>query len=102
DAVLQGAFDYSMARMVINQLPLAPGYSGVVITHDIRRGAVPLPFRVTAEEEITAGGKASMAWQVEVDLGQATATRWIDQETRKDLKTVVAFAGGQMVAEPAH
>lgn len=95
-----GAFDYSMARMVVNQLPLAPGYAGVIVTHDIRRGAVPLPFRVLGEEEIVVGGKAAKGWKVEVDLGRAKAVRWIDQATRKDLRTMVTFPGGQMVAEP--
>ena len=94
------AFDYSMARMVINQLPLEPGYEGFVVTHDIRRGAVSLPFRVLGEEEMTIGGKTAKGWKVEVDLGRATAVRWIDQATRKDLRTVVTFPGGQMVAEP--
>ena len=98
--VAPGAFDYSMARMIINQLPLAPGYAGVVLTHDIRRGAVPLPFRVVGEEEITIGGKTAMAWKVEVDLGRAKAIRWMDQTTRKDLRTSVSFPGGEMVAEP--
>ncbi len=98
--VVPDAFDYSMARMIINQLPLAPGYAGVVLAHDIRRGAVPLPFRVLGEEEITVRGKPAMSWKVEVDLGRATAVRWIDQATRKDLRTSVTFPGGQMVAEP--
>jgi hypothetical protein len=98
--VRAGAFDYSMARMVINQLPLAAGYAGVIVTHDIRRGAVPLPFRVIGEEEIVVGGKAAKSWKVEVDLGRAQAVRWIDQATRKDLRTTVTFPGGQMVAEP--
>lgn len=95
-----GAFDYSMARMIVNQLPLATGYSGVIQTYDIRRGAVPLPFRVLGEEEITVGGKAAKGWKVEVDLGRAKAIRWIDQATRKDLRTSVTFPGGEMVAEP--
>ena len=95
-----GAFDYSMARMVINQLPLAPGYAGVLVTHDIRRGVVPLPFRVLGEEEIVVGGKGAKGWKVEVDLGRAKAVRWIDQTTRKDLRTTVTFPGGEMVAEP--
>lgn len=96
-----GAFDYSMARMVINQLPLEVGYSGVIVTHDIRRGALPLPFRVVGEEEIVVGGKSAKGWKVEVDLGRAKAVRWIDQTTRKDLRTTVTFPGGQMVAEPS-
>ncbi|HEU4829364.1 MAG TPA: hypothetical protein VFT04_09220 [Gemmatimonadales bacterium] len=95
-----GSFDYSMARMIVNQLPLAPGYAGVVMTHDIRRGTVPLPFRVLGEEEITVGGKSSKAWKVEVDLGRAKAVRWIDQLTRRDLRTSITFPGGEMVAEP--
>jgi hypothetical protein len=98
--VVPGAFDYSMARLVINQLPLAPGYGGVVMAHDIRRGAVPLPFRVVGEEDVTVGGKSAKAWKVEVDLGRARAIRWIDQATRRDLRTSVTFPGGQMVAEP--
>lgn len=98
--VAPGAFDYSMARLIINQLPLAPGYAGVVLAHDIRRGAVPLPFHVTGEEEITVGGTTAKAWKVEVDLGRARAVRWIDQATRKDLRTSVTFPGGEMVAEP--
>lgn len=98
--VAPGAFDYSMARMVINQLPLAPGYAGVVVTHDIRRGPVPMPFRVLGEEELAIGGRTARTWKVEVDLGRATAIRWIDRATRKDLRTSVTFPGGQMVAEP--
>ncbi len=99
-AVAAGAFDYSMARMVVNQLPLRPGFAGVVVTHDIRRGPVPLPFQVLGEEDVTAGGRTAKGWKVEVDLGRAKAVRWIDQATRKDLRTVVTFPGGQMVAEP--
>jgi hypothetical protein len=99
-AVPAGAFDYSMARMVVNLLPLRPGYAGVVVTHDIRRGAVSLPFQVLGEEEVTVGGRTARGWKVEVDLGRAKAVRWIDQTTRTDLRTVVTFPGGQMVAEP--
>lgn len=95
-----GAFDYSMARLVVNQLPLAVGYAGVILAHDIRRGGVPLPFRVLGEEEVAVGEKTAKAWKVEVDLGRAKAIRWIDQATRKDLRTSVSFPGGEMVAEP--
>lgn len=98
--VAPGSFDYSMARMIINQLPLAPGYAGVVMAHDIRRGPVPLPFAVIGEEEVLVSGKPVRSWKVEVDLGRAKAIRWIDQATRKDLRTSVTFPGGQMVAEP--
>ena len=99
-AVQPGAFDYSMARMVVNQLPLRAGYAGVIVAHDIRRGAVPLPFQVLGEEAVTVAGRTAQAWKVEVDLGRARAIRWIDQSTREDLRMVVTFPGGQMVAEP--
>jgi hypothetical protein len=55
---------------------------------------------VVGEEEVVVGGKAAKSWKVEVDLGRAQAVRWIDQATRKDLRTTVTFPGGQMVAEP--
>ena len=98
-ASAEGSFDYSMANRVINLLPLRPGYAGVVMSHDIRRGPVSLAFTVTGEDTLTVGDRTAKAWTVEVDLGRARATRWIDQETRRDLKTRVVFPGGEMVVE---
>jgi hypothetical protein len=100
-AVAAGAFDYSMARLVINQLPLTLGYEGVLLTHDIRRGTIPVAFQVVGEETVTVGGRAADAWKVEMNYGAFTAERWIDRVTREDLRTRVVVNGREMLVEPS-
>lgn len=100
-AVVPGAFDYSMARLVINRLPLRAGYAGVLLTHDVKRGTVPIGFRVVAEEPVTVGGRTADAWKVEMDYGTHTAERWIDRETGADLRTRVVVGGREIVVEPS-
>lgn len=95
-----GAFDYSMTGMILGHLPLRSGYAAVVLTHDIKRGMIPLTVRVLGEEEITAGGRSAKAWKLEVDYGTFKATRWIGHESRKELRTVVNFNGNEIVVEP--
>ncbi len=99
--VAAGAFDYSMARMIINLLPLRTGYAGVLLTHDIKRGGIAVPFRVVAEEQVTVGGKTAAAWKVEMNYGSFMAERWIDRATRKDLRTRVVANGREMLVEPS-
>ena len=100
-AVAAGAFDYSMARLVINQLPLTVGYEGVLLTHDIRRGTIPVAFRVVGAETVTVAGRAADAWKVEMNYGAFTAERWIDRATREDLRTRVVVNGREMLVEPS-
>lgn len=99
--VAAGAFDYSMARMIINLLPLRTGYAAVLLTHDIKRGGIAVPFRVVAEEQVTVSGKTAAAWKVEMNYGAFTAERWIDRATRKDLRTRVVANGREMLVEPS-
>jgi hypothetical protein len=99
--VAPGAFDYSIGRLIINQLPLAPGYGGVLLTHDVKRGAIPVGFRVVGEESVTVGGRTADAWKVEMDYGTFKAERWIDRETKADLRTRVVAGGREMIVEPA-
>lgn len=95
-----GAFDYSITGRVVAALPLAAGYAAVVLTHDIRRGAIPLTIRVLGEEEITSGSATRDAWKVEVDYGRFKAIRWIDKATRRELRTTVKFGDTEMIVEP--
>lgn len=98
--VADGAFDYSMAHLVVNRLPLQAGYSAVLLTHDVKRGPIPIGIRVLGEEMVTVHGIATKSWRVEVDYGTFRSERWIDQETRRDLRTTVSANGMDLVAEP--
>lgn len=100
-AVAPGAFDYSMAHLIVNQLPLRPGYAGVLLTHDVKRGSMPVGVRVVGEEPVTVGGRTADAWKVEIDYGSFKAERWIDRKTRRDLRTRVVAGGREMIVEPS-
>ena len=100
-AVAPGAFDYSMARLVVNRLPLADGYRTVLLTHDVKRGTIPVGIHVVGQETVTVGGRTAEAWKVEMDYGTFTAERWIDRATLVDLRTRVEVGGRTMVVEPA-
>jgi hypothetical protein len=98
-AVAAGAFDYSVASRVVNLLPLRPGYTTVIASHDIHRGPQDVRITVLAEEALEHRGTTRPAWRVEADYGGFKATRWIDRETRRDLRTHVVNRGMEMIAE---
>ncbi|MGD8320695.1 MAG: hypothetical protein PVJ02_09580 [Gemmatimonadota bacterium] len=94
-----GLLDYSVFALVANYLPMSPGYNAVVATYDIARGAIYVPLEVVAAEDVTLGGTTLEAWRMEIHLGARSVTRWIERETRREIKWSVAVGDAEMVGE---
>ncbi len=93
-AVPAGAMDFSTASSFAGLLPLRAGYSAVLLTNDVHRGAVPVEIRVTGEETLDVRGKSMKAWVVENVTGGRVVRRWIDQAARREIKVLVDMGNG--------
>lgn len=94
-----GLFDFSIMTLVVDRLPLSVGYKATVATFDITRAAVYVPIEVMALETIQLNGSTFEAWKIDVDLGQVIVTRWVERDTRQELKWSFTFNGREMTGE---
>ena len=96
-AVPAGLFDYSIMTLVADRLPLRVGYKAIVATYDITRGVVYVPIEVVGTEALDVDGSTYDTWKMEIDIGRTKVTRWVERETRKEVKWSVTFNGREMV-----
>ena len=97
--VPSGLFDYSIMTLVADRLPLKVGYKATVATYDITRGEVYVPIEVVGMESIVIDGTTFDTWKMEVDLGGPKVSRWVERDTRKEIKWSVKFNGREMIGE---
>ncbi|MEJ2207297.1 MAG: hypothetical protein P8170_24745 [Gemmatimonadota bacterium] len=102
EAIPSGLFDYSIAMMVANLLPLEEGYEATLATYDIHRGPQFVHVNVSGTEEVTVGGARFDAWRMDVDFGGPPVTRWVDRATRRELRVEVELGERRMVSEARH
>lgn len=92
-----GLFDYSIMTLVADHLPLKAGYKAVIATYDITQGPVYVPIRVTGMETLDLDGSTYDTWKMEVNLGRVKVARWVERNTRTEVKWSVTFNGRQMI-----
>jgi len=96
-AIPPGLFDYSVATLVADHLPLESGYEATLATYDITRGPAHVSLAVVAVDTISVEGGTREAWRMEVAFDGRTVTRWIDRMTRRELEWVLQFEDRRMI-----
>jgi hypothetical protein len=99
DPVPPGRFDYSLVTLVADRMPLAEAHRFTLATWDITRGSQFVDYTVTGAETVSVGGQDFDTWRVVVDFGGASATRWVDRRTRKEVRVAFSTSRGEMVGE---
>jgi hypothetical protein len=99
DAALSGArFDFSLATLLAQGLPLREGYAACLPSYDVARGSEMLVgVRVTGAETVTLKGRSHDVWVVEIDYGGGTATYYMDRATRREVGWVSRFPDGRVM-----
>lgn len=92
-----GLFDYSIATLVADHLPLEAGYEATLATYDITRGPAHVSLEVVAVDTMSVHGETREAWRMEVAFDGRNVTRWIDRRTRRELEWALQFEGRRMI-----
>jgi hypothetical protein len=90
-------FDFSVLQQVMDQLPLAQGYSAVVLSYDVAtRKERAVNLRVVGKESLEVDGATVEAWKTVVDFGTHQVTRWIAVSGRRELRWEISRPGMRM------
>lgn len=90
-------FDFSVLQQVMDRLPLAEGYSAVVLAYDVaQRKDRAVNLTVAGKESLTVDGASVEVWKTVVDFGTHQVTRWIAVDGRREVRWELSRQGMTM------
>lgn len=92
-----GLFDYSVAMLVADHLPLAVGYEVTLATYDITRGPVPVSVAVLGVDTLRVGTEVHEAWRMDVTFQGPAVTRRVDRASLHELEWELPLADRRMI-----
>jgi len=92
-----GLFDYSVAMLVADHLPLAVGYEVTLATYDITRGPVPVSVAVLGVDTLRVGTEVHEAWRMDVTFQGPAVTRRVDRASLHELEWELPLADRRMM-----
>jgi len=96
-AVGKERFDFSVLQQVMDRLPLADGYSAVLLAYDVaQRKDRAVNLTVVGKESLTVDGAPVEAWKTIVDFGTHQVTRWIAVDGRREVRWEISRQGMTM------
>jgi hypothetical protein len=89
------AFDQSVAQLVLEALPLVPGYRARILTYDAARGPGWIDVEVRGEAAMP-GSRGRRVWVAEVrPAGLLAGLHYIDEATRRELGWDIQVGEGE-------
>lgn len=87
-------FDFSTIGEIANHLPFAAGYEAVIVAYDVfTLKDRTVTVSVSGRETRSWKGREIDAWKTVTDFGTHRVTRWVDPESRRDLRWEISMQG---------